>query len=92
MARKLETRWTLLDKACRAVDPSCKIPVNALSKAKTDARLMSLTAEEFDAEMSETVAFLARMREARRRLDEAFAAETREMDRRARAVEVCHAA
>jgi hypothetical protein len=60
--RKELTRWTILDKACRAVDPESKIPVSKRAREEAEMRLAVLSPEAFDAKLADDVAFLARMR------------------------------
>ena len=78
------TRWKILDKACLAVDPNCKVIVRKDARAKVEARLDSLAPDAFEAEMAETVAFMARMHARTLEIHARFADETREMDQLAR--------
>ena len=66
------TRWKILDKACLAVDPNCKVTVRKDARAKVEARLDSLAPDAFEAEMAETVAFMARMHTKYLEMEAAF--------------------
>jgi hypothetical protein len=85
MTPRTLTRWKILDKACLAVDPACKVSVPKLARERVERRLDALSPEAFEAEMAETVEFLARMRARTLEIWAAFQAETRAMDADGRA-------